>query len=76
MISLVQRLETKKNRFPPLKEKSIVIASTGSFQYFGCHGKSKKKKLEFTFDVEVVNVGTFGGSVVQVNIFIAQFCYL
>ena len=41
--SVVQRLETKKNRFPPLKEKSIVIASTGSFQYFGCHGKSKKK---------------------------------
>ena len=75
MISLVQRLETKKNRFPPLKEKSIVIASTGSLQYFGCHGKSKKK-LEFTFDVEVVNVGTFGGSVVQVNIFITQFCYL
>lgn len=37
---------------------------------------SQKKKLEFTFDVEVVNVGTFGGSVVQVNIFIAQFCYL
>lgn len=73
MISLVQRLETKKNRFPPLKEKSIVIASTRSILVAMA---SQKKKLEFTFDVEVVNVGTFGGSVVQVNIFIAQFCYL